>query len=263
MKNYVSKFEFKPGKVAFIQEPAYRTSAQTYLDKARTCWMPPSHYYHFRRGGHVAALKRHSGNQVFACLDISNFFPSVTKNKLTRALKRIGFSFREAEEFAGESTVWIDDKLVLPHGFIQSPFLATLALDKSALGKAFRSARKAGVDLTVYMDDIIISHPTSEQIVGEVLEQLLMAASEAGFSFNPDKSEGPANTIAAFNIALSHGQIELTPEKYDAFYGRIMKHGYTAGTIATVGYAKTVNDVQAVGLVDRLDVARAALPCGS
>jgi len=103
------------------------------------------------------------------------------------------------------------------------------------------------------MDDILVSHPHSIDAVSDAIAKLHEGAAAAGFEFNGAKSEGPAETIDAFNIRLKHDSLELLPEKFDEFYGRIMQWGLTHSTTATVGYAGTVNVAQAKKLKERLE----------
>lgn len=207
-------------------------------------WTPRKDYYHFRKGGHVAALEYHIDNHVFARLDIANFFPSVTKSKIIRSLKRIGFSYSDSAQFAGESTIWIDDRLVLPYGFVQSPYLATLALDQSALGKALKAHRSKEVRLAVYMDDILISHDESYEDVTETMITLQEAGAEAGFNFNLAKTEGPSHSISVFNIRLRNGHMEILEERFEEFHEHILMWGNCASTLATISYVGTVNSPQ-------------------
>src|SRR6056297_3097158 len=47
-------------------------------------------YYHLRDGGHVAAIHSHRPNTHFCKIDLENFFYSVARNQVVRALRSIG-----------------------------------------------------------------------------------------------------------------------------------------------------------------------------
>lgn len=154
-----------------------------------------------RKGGHVAALRKHENNEFFGYLDVENFFSSVSKNKTIRSLKKIGFNFVDAQEFASESVVNIGGNLVLPYGFIQSRFLASLALAHSALGKCIKELQTS-VQISIYMDDIIVSSNSSECVTSS-MDAIINAGRKSLFFINHNKCCGPAHEVEVFNIEIS------------------------------------------------------------
>jgi hypothetical protein len=122
-------------------------------------WRVPHYFYHLRSGGHLAAVKAHLHNRCFSTLDISGFFDSVTRSKICRALPHIGIDRRKAWEIAQQSTVEkMPGSFSLPYGFVQSPVLASLALDRSGLGRRIAVlARSNQVRLSCYVDDLVLS----------------------------------------------------------------------------------------------------------
>ncbi|MGH7455587.1 MAG: reverse transcriptase domain-containing protein, partial [bacterium] len=119
-------------------------------------------FFHLRKGGHVAALHEHRRNRYFARIDLKNFFYSISRNRVARALHEIdipraGFyaKFSCVKNPYDEPTC---PTYALPYGFVQSPVLATLVLSRSVLGCYLR-AIQSDVTLSVYMDDIAISSP--------------------------------------------------------------------------------------------------------
>jgi hypothetical protein len=102
---------------------------------------------------------------------------------------------------------------VLPYGFVQSPILASLALDKSKLGSCLRRLNsREDLKISVYVDDIIISG-NDEYALLDAADQLGRAAKAALFPINSLKNEGPASSIVAFNITLSHKILQITEER--------------------------------------------------
>jgi len=53
----------------------------------------PLCFYHYRKGGHVAALHQHLENQYFFKIDIRNFFYSISRNRIASVLHRIGYPY--------------------------------------------------------------------------------------------------------------------------------------------------------------------------
>lgn len=244
LKNFQGYFEIKPGKFVYVQHPDFRVVASRRLMVAKRKWRAPHNYFHFRKGGHVAALREHESNIYFGRLDIQNFFSSVTKNKSIRSLKKIGFSFIEAQEFASESVVNIGGKLVLPYGFIQSPFLASLSLAHSDLGNCLRRLQNTDIKITVYMDDILISSNSSE-LVSSAMKAIEHAADNSLMRINPSKRLGPALMVEAFNVDLSNNALRIADLKFAEFCQRMIDLGDCIASQATIGYVRTINEPQA------------------
>ena len=47
----------------------------------------PDYMYHFKKGGHVAALHAHLNKKLFFKIDIQNFYYSIARMRVTRALR--------------------------------------------------------------------------------------------------------------------------------------------------------------------------------
>ncbi|MHC2280605.1 hypothetical protein ACVME8_007248 [Bradyrhizobium diazoefficiens] len=77
-----------------------------------------------KKGGHVAALHAHLHNHFFFKIDIQNFYYSIARMRVTRALRQWGYP--GANTFAMWSCVrnpLPGPKHALPIGFVQSPLL--------------------------------------------------------------------------------------------------------------------------------------------
>jgi hypothetical protein len=155
----------KPERWIYVQTDDERAAATHLLAVLRKYWAPPKYFYHLRKGGHLSALQQHAHDNFFAVLDIEGFFGSVTKNKIARALKNIGFAWQDAVTVAHRSCVQEGVKRILPFGYVQSPMLASIVLNKSALGSALEAVKKQGLNVSVFMDDIILSHPDNGDLV--------------------------------------------------------------------------------------------------
>lgn len=208
-------------------------------------WAPPRFYYHLRGGGHVAAVRTHAPSQFFFRADLDDFFGRVNRSRITRCLKS-WFSYAEAREMASESVVKRPalDGFVLPYGFVQSPILASLALDKSKLGSYLKTLdSRKDLRVSVYVDDIIVSGD-DERALNEAADQLYETAESALFPISRSKREGPALEITAFNIALSHKTLRITEERLAEF-----RTGYLAATsdyckAGIISYVGSVNPAQ-------------------
>ena len=226
-RNYSSLYEIKPGRFVFEPTPEAREFGENVTRKLLKTWHPSDHFFHLGASkGHVAALQIHKPQPFFAKLDLSNFFGSVTRTKIARALHNVGFSRKDAFDTAYHSIVDFGGTKTLPYGFIQSMALATLVMECSALGAELRRIISIGVTVSVYVDDIILS---SEDYV--LLRRTYIEVEEAirksNFKIAARKSEDAGTRIRAFNCILSQNSIMITPERMQVF-----RDDYTTGNDA-------------------------------
>ena len=80
------------------------------------------------------------------------------------------------------------------------------------------------------------------------MEILSGAAVRSNFKLSQEKSQGPAELVSAFNIALENKKLTLVDEKYDAFARHIMVAGNSRSTQGILGYVEHVNRVQRAAL---------------
>ncbi|GAW36020.1 reverse transcriptase [Roseovarius sp. A-2] len=246
MRNFNHKIDLGNGKWAYVQEkhliPHARRMTNLIIERARF----PKFYFHFHSGGHVMASKLHSENSFFSHIDLERFFYHVSKNKIVRSMKKVGFGFREAEGFAVVSTVRSEKGFTLPFGFVQSPALAALVLDQSQLGKTLREIAP-NVQTTLYGDDILLSSK-NEKTLREASDNVLLACQKANFPTNQEKTKVVQTKITAFNINISRNCLEITEERMNDFYVNIRHLGNCPTTQGILGYVSRVNQRQAEDL---------------
>ncbi|OGS93349.1 MAG: hypothetical protein A2061_01245 [Gallionellales bacterium GWA2_59_43] len=211
-----SKFKIKECTWVFVPTDETIATGLQVKELIEGYWSAPDHYYHLRKGGHVLALQKHTKHKFFIHLDIQNFFGQINKSRVTRCLKE-HIPYESAREIAVESTVRLPEsaetKFILPFGFVQSPIIASLCLSKSALGRyLYRLEQRKGLDVSVYMDDILISGDNIEELEQELVK-IKAAAEKSGLPLNPLKQEGPDTCVSAFNIRLSQGLLKIIPSK--------------------------------------------------
>lgn len=254
MRNlYNHHFTLKPGTRVYIPSAFGAERGGEIKEAIERLWQPPENYYHLLDGGHVAAVRSHRNAPWLASLDLQRFFEQITRSKVHRALKAIGFSQVEAWEMACDSTVDKRPpkrKFSLPFGFVQSPIVASVVLAKSALGGEIRKLRADGLNVTVYVDDITVSGLTEQEVSGAV-DRLEAAAALSGFSFNPDKSQPANGRVISFNIQFGSGTMDIVEDRLAEFEVAI-RHGneYQIGGI--LGYVTSVNADQAEKLAEAL-----------
>lgn len=176
-------------------------------------------YFHLRNGGHVAALHEHRKNRHFARVDLKNFFYSISRNRVARALREI--KIPKAGYYAKCSCVknpYGAPSYSLPYGFVQSPILATLVFSRSVLGEFLRESRR-DITLSVYMDDIAISSP-SYYVLQKVFEELTIKIQEANFPINLEKTMPPTELMKLFNCELELNRASVMEARRATFYAR-------------------------------------------
>lgn len=245
------RYQRAPGKWVFVPTEESRAEGSRIKDVIENKWRPPKYYFHLRAGGHVAALRSHSNNRHFLRFDIQNFFGSVSRSRVTRCLKPL-VGYEEARKIASASTVKHPHQknvVFLPYGFVQSPVLASLALYRSALGSCLdRISKRRNLRVSVYMDDIIISSSDLDYVIAAKLE-IENAAAKALFELHPEKTEGPAHKVTAFNIELTHTDLSVTQRR---LYDLIQAHHHSNSKFqkdGISGYIRSVNPNQVNELI--------------
>lgn len=224
---------------------AYGQEVKALIEKR---WKAPDYFYHLQRGGHVAALRRHSSNDYFLHLDIKNFFGNINATRVTRCMKGISLAYVKAREIAIHSTVHhprAKHISILPFGFIQSPIIASICLRESTLGKYLHSlSKQPDITVSVYMDDIILSSKSIDDLT-EALAIIEQAASRSRLPLNKKKQEGPDRMVTAFNISISQHRLDITAKRLAEFqqiYHTSTNANQQAGI---VNYVKAINATQA------------------
>jgi hypothetical protein len=148
-------------------------------------------------------------------------------------------------EIAQQSTVMkMPGNFSLPYGFVQSPVLASLALDRSALGRRIALlARSNRVRLSCYVDDVVLS-AVEECAVESGRLALIEAARVSNFVLNSTKSQLPGPRVTVFNIVLSNGQMALTADRMHQFE-KDLTDATPLAAAAILAYARSVNPSQA------------------
>lgn len=247
IERWAHKYERKPGKWVFEPTSEYREFGKDIKKVTRKAWRVPSYYFHLRRGGHVAALRRHLRYKYFVRFDIEDFFGRINRTRVTRCLRGY-FGHAKAREMADRSTVrhpTEKGRWVLPFGFVQSPILASVALSKSRLGRVLDGIEKArGMQVSVYVDDIIVSSDDPEKL-NKACESLADASVRSGLVFNTAKSQGPATQITAFNIELTHSSLAISKERLDEFKLALADSASEEKRKGILSYVTSINSDQA------------------
>jgi hypothetical protein len=234
-------------KWVFVPDDETKNTGRAIKSVIEELWNAPDNYYHLAPGGHLEALRKHQSNNVFCRLDIENFFNSINLSRVTRVLNGLFKNYEDARQMAKLSCIPPHlshaSSYILPYGFVQSPIIASLCLEKSRLGKCIRELNSKNFTVTVYVDDIIISHPDSLDKATTAFEEINESATRSGFVLNKSKSEPPSDAVTAFNINLSKDYMEIAPERYGKFRSRLSDCNETTKN-GILGYVRSVNGDQ-------------------
>jgi hypothetical protein len=239
------RFEVKPGRWVFVPTPESVDRGLEIKGLVERQWKPPSFFYHLRRGGHVAAVRAHVENKYFFRADIDDFFGRVGRSRVTRCLKNL-FPFESARDMASVSVVKhpAHGRYILPYGFVQSPILASLALDKSKLGAYLhRLVRQPQFTVSVYVDDILVSS-NDVGALSMVADVIIEQAEQSLFPIGTLKREGPCEAITAFNIELSQQSLNITAERIETFRESYFAATTESAKAGILGYIDAVNPKQ-------------------
>lgn len=215
--NYEYKYQ-RRGKWIFVPNTHGERRAQQVLNFFRRSIRFPDFFYHYKSGGHVAALHDHLKNEFFFKIDIQNFFYSISRNRVQRALASNGM--RGAPTYAKWSTVRSPyeggPRYVLPIGFWQSPHIASLILMQSPIMSAIERARDKGIVVSVYLDDFVGSH-ADECVLREAYDDIRQACVDSNLIPNAEKLVEPSKAIVVFNCDLTKGFAKVTDARIASF----------------------------------------------
>ncbi len=252
---WIHRFELKPGTWVFVPDVEARSFGSNLKAKLESRWKPPHYYAHLRSGGHVAALKRHIGDQHFMRVDIKSFFASIGIGRVTRMLKTF-MAYDDAREAAKRSVVRNPMNPAiryLPFGFVQSPIIASICLRQSALGRYVEELSKIpAVTTTVYMDDIIVSTNGSDDEAREIFNTLCSKAERSCFELSSTKKSEPSDNLVSFNIELDRFGIALTENRFEQLAGRFLDDEDPNIRAGILGYLAQVSTRQAKLALDRI-----------
>jgi len=241
--NYHKKIFLGNSKYAYEQTEDFYNRGLIIIEKILKLWTPPSYYFHYQKGGHLAALKAHEASNFFTRIDLSRFYYRVTKNKIIRSLVKAGFSFKEANEIAIESVVKTAEGYCLPYGFVQSSLISSLVLSFSGLGGALRYEANS-FNVSVYVDDILISQKGKLSEIRNFSETVCIAAAHSNFPINLEKTEIGKTEIEIFNIDLAQNSKSICDKRLGEFLVEVKSSDSDERANSMIAYVRQVNVIQ-------------------
>ena len=90
IENYKYKYRSR-GKIIFVPNEKCERRGKRMLKFFSKRVDFPDYFYHYKSGGHVAAMHAHIDNSLFFKIDVQNFYNSIARMRVTRALRKCGY----------------------------------------------------------------------------------------------------------------------------------------------------------------------------
>ena len=148
----------------------------------------------------------HVNKQEIGCIDIKDFFPSITKKMVVEVFKNLGYSEKISKALAEICTY----EGILPQGAPTSPMIANLVL-KSLDLELLTYANKNKLVYTRYADDITISGDIN---IEKHIEYISKKLNEYGFCVNEEKNHIMKDNYRKIVTGLVVTNIVKVPKKY-------------------------------------------------
>lgn len=204
------------------------------------------HVYGFVKGrSFVDAAKQHIGARWVLAVDIDNFFPSISKERVLLSLIDVGYS-KQASELISNLCCLHDS---LSQGSPASPVLSNLcmhSIDDSLL----RLSEKYKVKVTRYADDITFSGTGDfDEGLKRELQELIK---NCGFQLNDDKTNfadsATGKRLKVHGLLVKEDTVRLTKGYRNKI--RIYKHMLKNGRISEDDYQRINGHVKFADFID-------------
>lgn len=186
VRRSVYQFELgKNGKKRLITNPC--DSLKAFLIKVNqflSSYELPEYFQGGIKGRDILSnAKIHKDNSHMVSLDISNYFPSITKGMVKDLFLRLGFVPALANKMAKICTF----EGSLPQGYPTSTTIANLFFYRKAKKKVERFLKDTDLTLSIWVDDIFISG--KRPITNEEITRFVKIIEYVGLSINSDKTK--------------------------------------------------------------------------
>lgn len=213
------------------------------------------HVYGFVKGrSFVDAAKHHIGARWVLAVDIDNFFPSISKERVLLSLIAQGYS-NDASKLISDLCCLNDS---LAQGSPASPVLSNLCM-QSIDDSLIKLSEKYKVTVTRYADDITFSG------IGEFDEGLIRDLQEliksSGFQLNDDKTYFADSTtgkrLKVHGLLVKEDSVRLTKGYRNKI--RLYKHLQKSGRISEDDYHRINGHINFADFIDSMSGIKDAI----
>jgi RNA-directed DNA polymerase len=157
------------------------------------------------KGRHnISNAKTHQGKKYIFTTDLSNFFPSISHNRVFEML----ISFKFSPTVARVITQLTTFKGRLPQGAPSSPMIANLVFVKTG-NKLQKIANEHCLTFTSFVDDLTFSSPKDfKNMTAIILESI----KEDGFKISHKKTNYKTKFPSVTGIIVKNNELDLTSE---------------------------------------------------
>jgi RNA-directed DNA polymerase len=167
----------------------------------------------------------HRNNRYFICIDLEDFFPSITRRRIAKLFSRLGYSQKASEILAGICTY--EGKL--PQGAVTSPALSNIIaskLDRRIAGYT----SKRNIIYTRYSDDITLSS-NNRNALNQSLSRVIKIIKTEHFRVNNDKLRilGPRRRISVTGLVKNNTEAKFSIGRRKKRHMRAVIHHHYSG----------------------------------
>jgi RNA-directed DNA polymerase len=204
------------------------------------------HVYGFVKGrSFVDAAKHHVGARWVFTVDIDNFFPSVSKERVLLSLMALGYS-DNASELISDLCCLHDS---LAQGSPASPVLSNLCM-QSIDDSLIELSEKYSVKVTRYADDITFSG--SGEFDDGLKQDLQELIENSGFQLNQDKTNfadsDTGKRLKVHGLLIKENTVRLTKGYRNKI--RIYKYMLKNGRVSEADYSRITGHVNYSDFID-------------
>ena len=168
----------------------------------------PPHVCGFVKGrSFFDAAKQHIGSRWVHSVDITDFFPSISRNNITSSLASCGYSEKASELIA--DLCCLEGRLA--QGSPASPVLSNICM-KETDSRLLNLAEKHGIKVTRYADDIVLSGTSAFN--PEIEKDLYETIEKDGFKINKNKTyfsdSSKGQRLKVHGLLIKEDKISLT-----------------------------------------------------
>ena len=175
----------KDGKLRIIHQPTKEVKAiQAWILRSLLDKIHPSHHATaFRKGLSIREnIEPHASNRFFLCLDIKDFFPTITRKEVSFLFQNIGYLQDQADILSRLCTCGN----ILPQGGVTSPSLSNLVVNRMDRRLSGYCSKK-NIIYTRYADDMTFSS-NNRNILNSAKKFIMKIVEDEGFVINEKKT---------------------------------------------------------------------------
>lgn len=167
-------------------------------------------------------VQPHRNNRFYICIDLEDFFPSISTRRVSKLFSRLGYSKQASEILAHLCTF----KGNLPQGAVTSPSISNIIaskLDRRIAGYT----SKRNIIFTRYADDITLSS-NNRNLLHQSLSRIIKIIKTEHFRVNNEKLRvlGPRTRVAITGLIKNSSEAKFSIGRRKKRHMRAVIHHY-------------------------------------